>query len=122
MTPYGRVNVSSGQNHYEYFIKDHLGNIRVMFADYNGDNEADIIQEDHFYPFGMRMPGLSYLGSGTQENDYLYNGKQLHKDEYGGKRLNWYGYGFRYYDPKLARWHVPDPAAESYRKQSPYHF
>jgi hypothetical protein len=41
---------------YEYSIKDHLGNSRVMFSDLNGNGqvtESEIIQAEHYYPFGM---------------------------------------------------------------------
>ncbi len=68
-------------------------------------------QEDHYYPFGLKMDGLSY-SSGTQ-NKYTYNGKEL-VDEFG---LNWYHYGARYYDPQIGRWHSIDPADEFH---SPY--
>ncbi|HMP26301.1 MAG TPA: type IV secretion protein Rhs, partial [Saprospiraceae bacterium] len=41
----------------EYTIKDHLGNARIGFTDKNGngivDVPSDIVQENHYYPFGL---------------------------------------------------------------------
>ena len=45
---------------------------------------------------------------------YLYNGKELQED------LDWYDYGWRMYDPSLARFMTLDPLAEDYSFQSPY--
>ena len=61
------------------------------------DHMADVQQENHFYPFGLKMTEKSYL-SGL-DNRYLYTGKSL--DEQHG--LDWYFHGARYYDPQLAR-------------------
>jgi hypothetical protein len=69
---------------YEYAIKDHLGNSRVMFSDLNGNGqvtESEIIQAEHYYPFGMTMEG-----HGTpvlSENNYRYNGKELVGQDFG---------------------------------------
>jgi RHS repeat-associated protein len=49
---------------------------------------------------------------------YLYNGKELQTD-FG---LDWYDYGFRFYDPALARFTTIDPQAENYVGWSPYHY
>ena len=62
-------------------------------------------------PYGMRQGGLSY--SNGVENKYLYNGKELQDDDLGGVKLDWYDYGFRFYDPAIARWHVIDPMVEN---------
>jgi hypothetical protein len=51
LTGEGRVVVNSGGTYeYQYFLKDHLGNTRVTF-----NQNGQIIQEDAYYPFGMKM-------------------------------------------------------------------
>ncbi len=77
----------------------------------DASNIAQIMQEDSYYPFGLKLPSMSVI-NGT-ENKYTYNEKEL-VDDFG---LNWYHYGARYYDPTLGRWHSIDPADEFY---SPY--
>jgi RHS repeat-associated protein len=47
---------------------------------------------------------------------YLYNGKEL-QTELG---LDWYDYGFRFYDPTIARFGSADPLSEENHIQSPY--
>lgn len=71
----------------EYFIKDHLGNIRLSFADLNNngtieyDNPAtlEVMQENHYYPFGLNHLGPWYE-SVSPDNRYQYNGKELVDD------------------------------------------
>jgi len=95
---------------YEYDIKDHLGNVRMTITPDN-NNVAQIIQEDSYYPFGLKIPGMTTITG--SENKYTYNGKELVNDF----DLNWYHYGARYYDPTLGRWQSIDPADEFH---SPY--
>jgi hypothetical protein len=65
-----------------------------MFSDINNDglvDENEIIQEDHYYPFGLKHEG--YGRNVTQgENFYQYNGKELNVD-FG---LDMYDYGARF--------------------------
>ena len=106
---------------YEYDLTDHLGNVRATFKTVEGYDPdihssvygATLIQADDYYPFGLKMPGLSYIAGGAEENSFTYNGKEL-EDEFG---LNWYHYGVRFYDPAVGRWWSVDPAEEFH---SPY--
>ncbi|WEA03845.1 DUF6443 domain-containing protein [Mucilaginibacter sp. SJ] len=95
---------------YEYYLFDHLGNIRVSFDSRTG--VARKVQEDNYYPYGQE---INYSVSGTK-NEYLYNKKEL-EEEIGD-----YDYGARFYDPLVARWTSIDPMSESGHQFSPYSY
>ncbi len=112
--------LGEGEYRYEYSLKDHLGNTRVTFADVNNDGrveEGEILQEEHYYPFGLRMEGYGRLVQGLV-NPYNYNGKELISDF----DLDWLDYGARWYDASIARWSAVDPLAEKYAPFSPYNY
>jgi RHS repeat-associated protein len=118
LTDDGRLVPKEGGGYeYEYFIKDHLGNTRVTVKDNEGT--AEVMQESHYYPFGMTLAGQSYQNP-LQEavNKYLYNGKEL-QDDLG---LDWYDYGARFYDAQIGRFHTQDRFAEKYLSMSPYQY
>jgi len=103
-TAEGRAVPNGASFDYEYYLKDHLGNTRVAF------NEAgEVMQETHYYPFGLRLKGGAWQQSGASRNKYLYNGKELEGEDLG---LKWYHYGARFYDPQLGKWHAVDPVDE----------
>ncbi|MBW6537874.1 MAG: RHS repeat-associated core domain-containing protein [Mariniphaga sp.] len=94
----------------EYFIKDHLGNVRVVLTT-NPNFTNPTIQVTDYYPFGLEFQDVS-----ISDNRNLYNSKELQTDA----KLWWYDYGARFYDPGIGRWHAVDPLAESSRRWSPY--
>jgi RHS repeat-associated protein len=91
--------------HYEYTLRDHLGNARVNFRA-NG-TAVTFLEETHYYPFGLVMEGIS--ATATTTNRYKYNGKELNTD-FG---IDLTDYGARWYDAALGRWNVVDPMSEA---------
>ncbi len=100
---------------YEYFLKDHLGNVRDLFIDNNGS--AQKIHESHYYPFGMELFG-PWSDESQSSNHYRYNGKEFQSDF----ELGWYDYGARFYDPAIGRFTSVDPMANVYPQLSPYNY
>ena len=75
---------------------------------------SSILEESHYYPFGLKHSGYTY----TSQSSYLYkyNGKEL-QTELG---LNLYDYGARNYDAAIGRWMNIDPLAEKFTNISMY--
>lgn len=113
-TAEGYVKNTAGTFSYIFQYKDHLGNVRLSYAKNPTTQVLEIIDETHYYPFGLKHKG--YVALEESSNKYKYNGKEL-QDELG---LNFYDYGARNYDPALGRWMNIDPLAEKSRRYSPY--
>jgi len=97
---------------YVYQYKDHLGNIRVSYAKGNG-GQPIILEENNYYPFGLKHSGYNTGTTANNKFKYLYNGKEL-------QSTGNLDYGWRQYMPDLARWNGMDQLAESYNSTSPY--
>ncbi|WP_282160411.1 RHS repeat domain-containing protein [Ulvibacterium marinum] len=110
----------SGGYDYIYQCKDHLGNIRLSFADDNGDGSvatSEIREENNYYPFGLKHMGYKGVVNG-RNHKYGYGGKE-EQDELD---LAWLDITARNYDPALGRWMNIDPLAEKMRRYSPYNY
>ena len=124
---------------YVFNYTDHLGNIRLKYAqDPSNNNEISILEEDHYYPYGLKhkgyntahkiFKGIEGPGTGvilTPVNPFLGDS---YKYKFGGKEyqddldINTYDFGARNYDPALGRWMNIDPLAEQMRRHSPYNY
>jgi RHS repeat-associated protein len=116
----GRVKSTGDIFRYEYALKDHLGNSRVFYTDVTKDgyiDKSDIIQEDHYYAFGMPYDQYPW-GNNSNPNRYQFNGKELNSD----LGLNLMDYGARWYDAAIGRWTSVDPLAGKYHSWSPFNY
>jgi RHS repeat-associated protein len=128
---YVKNTVVNGTNTFSYVFNytDHLGNVRLSYAK-SPANVLTIMEEDNYYPFGMKHSGynnngyafssvsnaLALVANGTQTYKYQYNGKEFQ----GELGLDWSDYGARNYDASIGRWMNIDPLAEKSRRWSPY--
>lgn len=131
----GYVNVTLGTTgnrifNYVYYYTDHLGNIRLTFTQDDISKGLKILDENHYYPFGLKHQKYTPAGAldlkaidettarpgyvTRTDYQYKYNGKEW-QDELG---LNMYDMDMRQYDPAIARWVVLDPVI--HHSMSPY--
>ncbi|MCF2500431.1 DUF6443 domain-containing protein [Dyadobacter chenhuakuii] len=99
---------------FEYSLKDHLGNVRVVF-----DEEGQVLQKTDYYAFGLSIDRNNPVQTPAVRNGvnrYLYNNKEL---QVGSGYLD---YGARMYMPEIGRWGVVDPMSEIYEGGSPYNY
>src|SRR5690606_27196846 len=109
-------------------LSNHLGNVlatvsdhRIAVDDGNGEveyYEADVVNANDYYPFGMQMPGRKFAASDTYR--YGFNGKENDNDVKG--EGNQQDYGMRVYDPRLGRFLSVDPLTQKYPWYTPYQF
>jgi len=121
----GSSNGTTTYSAYNYIFqfKDHLGNIRLSYGDSDKNGAVDtseIIEESHYYPFGLKQKGYNYVQAGGNDlaQQWKFGGKQ-YQEELG---LDWYDITARNYDPALGRWMNLDPLAEAMRRHSPYNY
>ncbi|WP_281925840.1 AHH domain-containing protein, partial [Flavobacterium collinsii] len=108
---------------YVYQYKDHLGNIRLSYAKNPATQVLEIIEENNYYPFGLKhKPYNSDVTSTNAALGYKYSGKELQNESIGGFHLNWYDMESRNYMPDIGRWGSIDKLSESFWSLSPYNF
>lgn len=102
---------------YQLQHQDHLGNIRLMYQDVDGNGSiatSEILQENHYYPFGLTYEGIT----APQSENHLWKFNGVEMEEVFD--LNLLMTEFRPLDAQLGRWTGIDPLAEKFFFSSPY--
>jgi RHS repeat-associated protein len=144
----GYVKVTGTSYDYVYNYTDHLGNIRLSYSKEPATNALKVIEENHYYPFGLKHTGYNsdqyYIAPSAGYStlnywlieeveikpfkpanfnlslnyDYKYNGKE-YQDELG---LNITAMDYRQYDSAIGRFNSIDVLSELAPSLSPYRF
>lgn len=101
---------------YVFQYKDHLGNTRLSYAKNPTTQVLEIIEENNYYPFGLKHKG--YNDVLATNNKYKFLGQER-QDELG---LNWDTFRHRNYDYAIGRFFGVDPVSEEYMSISTYQF
>jgi RHS repeat-associated protein len=81
---------------------------------------ADVVTAQDYYPFGMIMPGRSFVAASGGNYRYGFNGKENDNEVKGvGDQQD---YGMRIYDPRVGRFLSVDPITYKYPELTPYQF
>jgi RHS repeat-associated protein len=110
----GRVDLSGGATggYYErmYYVKDHLGSIRVGISSVTTGNN-NVTYACDYYPFGETQREYT---SGS--NKYKFTEKERDAES------SYDYFGARYYNNKLGVWLSVDPLADKYPGFSPFNY
>src|SRR5690606_11525956 len=104
--PVGRITNTGAVR---FYVKDHLGSTRTVV-----NSAGTVVETRDFYPFGLQMPGRTYLSGTAAKEDFT--GHEL--DAETGLHYA----GARYLDAAIGRWLAVDPLAEKFPGWSPYNY
>lgn len=105
------------KNGYCYIYISNETNDMVYFDNFTLLHErSSLIEETHYYPFGLTMAGISSKAAGGIENKNKYNGIEFNND----LDLNLYETPLRGLDPQVGRWWQVDPLTDKMEMWSPY--
>jgi len=129
---------------YVYNYLDHLGNIRLSYGLDPSNGELTVLEENHYYPFGLKHTNYNSVlkvygkeddGEGIElkpgeppEGEDPSLAKSLYRYKYQGQErqeelgLNWDSFKYRNYDYAIGRFMSIDPLTEKYTDWTPYAF
>ncbi|MEC4050935.1 DUF6443 domain-containing protein [Flavobacterium sp. SUN046] len=137
--------IVNGNFNFKYVFNyvDHLGNIRLSYTKNTATSPLKILEENHYYPFGLKHNNYNidsnyFIANNPDPNcticpindpisikpavklpfKFKFNSKEFQNEFY----FNAYDYGSRLYDPAIGRWSVIDSKSELSIDVSPYSY
>lgn len=106
------------QDGYLQVMVDNESELPVWFDDVEiSHQEALIVQENHYDPFGLNLVGIGKVGN----NSYQYNSQSEKQADPTGSGY-FYETPLRQYDPQLGRFNGVDVLADEYVSLTPYQY
>jgi RHS repeat-associated protein len=115
-------NIPVGKSGYLYVYCSNESPVRVFFDNLQVvHTRGALLEENHYYAFGLEMAGLSSKSFGKAKNKYKYGGKELNSEEFSaGDGLEIYDFHARFYDAQTGRFQSMDPLADEFHEWNPY--
>ncbi|HEU4472908.1 MAG TPA: RHS repeat-associated core domain-containing protein [Flavisolibacter sp.] len=104
------------------WVSNETTNVEVFFDNLQViHTRGAILEETHYYPFGLTMAGISSKAAefGKPENKKNKFQNQEFTDDFG---VNGYEFKYRMHDPQIGRFWQIDPLANEYVHNSTYAF
>ena len=114
-----RNNLNISKSGYLYiYVSNETPNVSVFFDNLQVTHiRGPLLEETHYYPFGLVMAGLSSRALSTSpENQTKYNGIEFLPD----LEVNTYDAFYRELDGQIGKWWQIDPVTDGYEAFSPY--
>ena len=110
----------ASKNGYCYIYISNESNEMVYFDNLTLKYERSaILEETHYYPFGLVMSGISSKAAGgIQNKEKTFQGQRF-DDDLG---LDWVQFKWRNHDPQIGRFIEIDPLSDKYVHNSTYAF
>jgi RHS repeat-associated protein len=102
------------------YVSNETPNIDVFFDNLQVTHtRGAMLEESHYYPFGLTMAGISSKSAGGMQSRYKFNGGTEFNNDFD---ISFYETEARSYDPQIGRFLQIDPLADAIDNQSPFVF
>ncbi len=103
------MNIKVPKNGYAYIYISNNSNNSVYFDNLEvNHNRGQMVEENHYYPFGLKIKTLGGRAFDKGQNKFGYQGAYAEEEE----ETEWNEFDLRMYNPQIGLWNGVDPMDE----------